>query len=242
MSSLACLWGSPRYPLGGDWLDTDLDGIPDVVEVDPSNASDSLLSGPQRRFIDLYGYYAPEDTRNPEKLGAQFNPLVRENFPPEIKTVSISEKVKWKAFWVEHTWSIVHVKAEDVGEISSVTVKILDSGSEQTILGAGGVFDDTFTLTISYWKDHQSKYKVRVTAGDTAGNVYTHTELVYGEGLLGRAQGAIAAFLTALAEVISDAIEFVAKAVNWLIDWVVDTVRKGLEVFITPIKKSYNIF
>ncbi len=241
----------------GVLLDTDKDGIPDVVESWFSNSSIATSSAYQNEFKsrfgdDLFNQYSwvidyfktvkreQNESAAEQWLRDQFNPLIVDHTPPII--------TKFKLTWIivtdsnfpyVHLYAHVHVSVRDVGRIEWVNVTDKNNGEVWANYVGSTFFDGQHNFSASLLSDGVTgSVRINLTTYDHAGNYF------YGEkkldGLVNASLNALAALWGQLWAALVAVGKAMAKAVNFILEWVENLIKQALDAIHSPLRAAYN--
>ena len=228
-SEVMGLYGDPleayKQP-DGTWTDTDKDGLPDIVELDPVNVSTC------DEFWWCWDYFVKQHKDDAEALSGQFNPLVQENTPPDIYKVYVETYKVSSWIWDDTYWAKVEIKVRDIGRITNVEIGIEGSDWAYNVGRIGGNdWDGEYRALLSMTKgQYYGKMIVVISAVDSAGNcMYVKKEI----------RGTFAGLVDILEKVqgaMQKAWERVKEAVDWIVEWVIETFESIVNKFIELIQ------
>ncbi len=163
----------------GDWIDSDTDNIPDVIEQDPKNYSD--LDDRTEHFWDEY-----KDKGN--KTQQQFTPRTVEPFKPGLDKLDVETESGWTGtpgLSTREAWAEIMLHVNDTAGIDKIILENKDNNEDVTLYSSDGeelddepgVYEFEADLDIRYWCDYMTDgWELKVTIKDVNGNELVRTE------------------------------------------------------------------
>ncbi len=240
----------------GVYLDTDNDGIPDVVESWFSNSSIVTSYEYKEKFINKFGsvlfnryswvigYYRTIEAKQNRSaadswLTSQFNPLIRDHTPPVIVKFTLSWDVEW-------SWSLdpvkvyakVHLIVRDVGGISYVSIYDENTGELVDKEDAGTSVEIEHKFRASALSATVGSVKLSVLAVDYAGNyISVEKEL---KGAFGQLLDALAKIWDAFWKAMQKFAQAVMSALNVLLEWIVNQISNAYMNFLEMYRDAFS--
>ena len=158
----------------GPYLDVDDDGIYDIDELDPWNATTPAVVA----FRYLFG-------DNQTLMDNTFQQFLRDEMPPIIRKFDVYTHCTWECLpwigwpcWPVAAWTTVTVQAIDPSDYT-ITVAVIDNGQLRS-QAVSGYAEITTTMPIDILFDALLDYHVLVDVTDEAGNTAQAVEKVTG--------------------------------------------------------------
>ncbi|MFO7992350.1 MAG: hypothetical protein R6U61_08700 [Thermoplasmata archaeon] len=198
--------------INDDWLDTDGDGIPDVIEQDPKNESDRTAI--TSRFYTVYG--------DGEETDKQFNQFTVEPFKPGLDYLSID------TYGSDGAYATIELHVNDTAGIDYVYLKNKDNQksiklflSDAVPLSTDGIYKFSTDLDIQYWNDYiYDGWDLKIKIVDVNGNTFEkekHIKSEFGQALDLMGLGWIG-------EMLQDAWEDAKGLANAFMDWFMEHI------------------
>ncbi len=258
---------TPYTNSSGVYLDTDEDGIPDVVEKWFGNVSIITNYTYRQEFISLFGWslydkyswvigyfwtiynhdykehhnHTSAFQNATEWLQDQFNPMVVDKTPPVISLFELRWEVQFSVSMEPvKVYAKIHLVVRDVGGIYSLRIVDESSGAVYTV--------DTSNHETMYDVQHRFKasaldasfgaVKIRVTTWDYAGNTLSVEKKLKGE--LEQMLDVLAEMWSEFWAKLCEAAQAVANAVNVILKWLEDLISSVFTYIAEMIKAGFH--
>jgi len=251
----------------GVYLDSDGDGIPDVVEAWFSNVSMITDSDYRQAFKSKFGstlfneyrwvisyfwtVYSKDLDEHHNRTSAwqnatqwlqnQFNPLIRDRTPPMITKFTLRWEVEFSvSLEPVKVYAHVHIVVRDAGGISYLHVVDEDSGEDVAIYNAGTVVEVDHKFRASALSAVFGSVHIRLTVQDYAYNTLTAEKEL--KGAFEQVLDALKALWDAIWNTLCKVVEAMAKAVNVILEWVKGLIMNIIEGVVDKIASSLKGF
>ncbi len=247
----------PYTNSSGVYLDTDKDGIPDVVEKWFGNASIVTNSSYRQEFIQKFGWslyhkyswvisyfwtvYNRDYKAHHNKTSAmqnatqwlqdQFNPMVRDKTPPVITLFKLHWDVKFSVSTEPvKVYAVVHLVVRDVGGIYSLKIVDESSGVVYTVDVSAHhtMYDVQHRFKASALDAAFGAVKIRIITADYAGNTLDIAKKL--KGALQQMLDALAKMWSEIWSVLCKVAQAMANAVNFIVEWIKSSLEKGFSI------------
>ena len=228
----------------GALLDTDKDGIPDVVESWFSNSSIATSYNYRMRFIHKFGnslysqyswvisyFHTVKNKQNESSakkwLRDQFNPLIVEHTPPQV----VKFKVKFY-YYLLTAYVEYHVVVRDSVKISKVVFKNLDNGDVRVFTPDSGYLEFSGSFYATPWGANLG-FKLKLFARDVAGNKMTVEKEI--KGPVGQWIEVLAKIWSEIWNTLVEVGKAIAKGLSVIFQFVMSIIENVINTALRPL-------